>query len=70
MPLETLVRLVSVRCAENKTDIWHIADKYRWSYEETAEFIGCRKMPTVKMLRDIAYEFETKSDWLKEILEG
>jgi hypothetical protein len=70
MALESLVRLISRRCVEYKTDIWHIADKYRWSYEETSEFVECRSMPTSRMLKDIAHEFETKAESLKEILKA
>jgi len=69
MPLNSLVRLVSLRCAEYKTDIWEISDKYGWTYEDATEFIRCRKKPTAKMLCDLAKEFETRAEWLGEILE-
>ena len=70
MSLESLVRFVSVRCTEDKTDIWHIADKYRWSYEDAADFIMCCASPSSRMLRDLAREFHTKTEALKERLEG
>ena len=58
-----------MNCLEYKTDIWGVADKYGWTYEETAEFIRCRRKPTAKMLCDLAREFEIRAEWLEEILE-
>ena len=69
MPLNSLVRLVSLRCVEYKTDIWEISDKYGWTYEDTAEFIHCHKKPSAKMLCDLAKEFEMRVEWLGQILE-
>lgn len=68
MPLESLVLLTSQCCVRLKTDIWEIADKYGWNYNDASEFIGCRKRPTVKMLRDLAKEFEIREEWLEQIL--
>ena len=69
MALESLVLLISQYSVQRKTNIWEIADRHGWTYEDASEFIGCRKKPTVKMLRDLAKEFEMSDEWLKQILE-
>jgi hypothetical protein len=70
MSLESLVKDVSRRCVEFETNLWEIADRHRWLYEDASDFVCSRREPTSKMLRDLAKEFHTKAESLKEMLEG
>lgn len=70
MPLESLVLLISQCCVQFKTNIWEIADKYGWNYEDVSEFVGGRKSPTAEMLSDLAKEFGMREEWLWQILEA
>lgn len=70
MALESLVLLISQCCGQFETNIWEIADKHGWTYEDTSEFIGRRKKPTAQMLCDLAKEFGMREEWLWQILEA
>jgi len=69
MSLESLLKEVFFHCVEHETNIWEIADRHRWIYEDAFDFICCRREPSPKMLRDLAKEFHVKPASLKETLE-
>jgi len=69
MSLESLVREVQRRCVEFDTNVWEIADRHRWEYEDAFDFIGGYREPTQKMLRDLAREFHIRAECLRETLD-
>jgi len=71
MALPDLVRFVARRSAErpNCASLSQMAERNGWRQDEVLAFVRCEKQPSVKMLRDLAFELGVTTQELERILK-
>ena len=70
MALPDLVKYVSRLCASRPRcgNLYELAVKYDWDEGDVLAFLRCQRVPSKRMLRDLAKELEVSVEDLQRIL--